>query len=51
MERSGLKFEHFFQKWSKIAKQKKKFVWADFALKNKVETMHPAGLETSGQRV
>ena len=36
-------------KWSKIAKQtKKKFFLADFALQNKVETMLPNGLETSG---
>ena len=32
MERSGLAFEHFFWKWSKIAAQKKVFFFADFAL-------------------
>ena len=51
MERSGLRFEHFAQKWSKIAVQKKVFFLADFALQNMVETTLPDGLETSGQRV
>ena len=32
MERSGLAFEHFCLKWSKIAAQKKVFFVADFAL-------------------
>ena len=32
MERSGLTFEHLVWKWSKIAAQKKKFFFADFAL-------------------
>ena len=39
MERSGLIFEHFVWKWSKIAAQ------------NMVETTLPDGLETSGRRV
>ena len=38
----------FDWKWSEIAKQKKVFFLADFALQTKVET--PDGLETSGQR-
>ena len=37
----------FIQKWSKIATKK---MFADFALQNKVETMLPDGLKTSGQR-
>ena len=41
----------FVWKWSKIAKLKKKFFLADFALQNEVETTVPNGLETSGQRV
>ena len=41
MERSGLRYEHFVWKWSKIA---------DFALQNMVETMLPDRLETSGRR-
>jgi hypothetical protein len=40
----------FVWKWSKIAAQKKKFFFADFALQNMVETTLPGGLETSGQR-
>ena len=32
MERSGLRFEHFSQKWSKIAAQKKIIFLANFAL-------------------
>ena len=40
VERSGLRFEHFFWKWSKLA---------DFALHNMVETTLPNGLETCGQ--
>ena len=32
MERSGLTFEYFVWKWSKIAAQKKVFFVADFAL-------------------
>ena len=47
MEKSGLKF--FVWMWSKIAKQKIVF-WPDFALQYMVETTHPDGLETSGQR-
>ena len=50
MEKSGLTFEHFVWKWSKIAAQKKFFVVAVFALQNMVETTLPDGLETSGQR-
>ena len=49
LERSGLTFEHFVWKWSKIAAQKK-FFFADFALQNMVETTLPDGLETSGRR-
>ena len=41
----------FVWKWSKIAEQNKKFILADFALQNMVETTLPDGLETSGQRV
>ena len=52
MERSGLRFEHFFVwKWSKIAKQKKIVLLADFVCQNLVETTLPDELETSGQRV
>ena len=51
MERSGLTFEHFCFKWSKIAAQKKIVFFADFALQNMVETTLPDGLETSGRRV
>ena len=50
MERIGLRFEIFFWKWSKIAKQKKMFFLADFGLQNMVETTLPDGLETSGRR-
>ena len=32
MERSGVTFEHFVWKWSKIAAQKNVFFFADFAL-------------------
>ena len=38
------------KKWSKIAKQKKNSVLADFALQNLVETKLTDGLVTSGQR-
>ena len=52
MERSGLRFEHFVLKWSKITKQtKNSFFLADFALQNIVETMLPDGLDTSSRRV
>ena len=38
MERSGLRFEHFVWKWSKIAAHKKKFFFfADVALQNVFE--------------
>ena len=47
MERSGLTFEHFVKNCFKPAR-KKKFVFADFALQNMVETTLPDGLETSG---
>ena len=50
MERSGLTFEQFAWKLSKIAVEKKKFFFADFALQNMVETTLPDGLEISGQR-
>ena len=39
---------NFVWKWSKIAKQKNIFFFADFALQNVVETTLPDGLETSG---
>ena len=51
MERSGLIFEHFFWKWSKIAAQKKISFLADVALQNMVETTLPDVLETSGRRI
>ena len=51
MERSGLRFEHFVRKWSKIAAQNKVYFFADFVLQNMVETTLPDGLETSGRRV
>ena len=49
MERSGLRFEHFCLKWSKILPNF--FFFADLALQNMVEIALPDGLETSGQRV
>ena len=51
MERSGLTFEFFVLKWSKIAAQKNISFCADFALQNMVEPTLPDGLETSGRRV
>ena len=42
MERSGLRFEHFVWKWSKIAVQKKVF-FADFAVQNMLKTTLPDG--------
>ena len=49
MERSGLRFEHFFLKWSKIGKQNKiVFFLADFAIKKNM--LIPDGLETYGGR-
>ena len=50
MERSGLRFEHFCLKWSKIAAQNIFFVVADFTLQNMVETTLPDGLETPGRK-
>ena len=50
MEKVVSELNIFVWKWSKIAKQKKMFFWADFALQNMVETMHPDLLGTSGQR-
>ena len=51
MERSGVTFKIFVWKRSKIAAQKKVGFFADFSLKNMVETTLPDGLETSGRRV
>ena len=42
MERSGLTFEHFVWKWSKIAAHFFSF-FADFALQNMLETTLPDG--------
>ena len=50
MERSGLRFEIFSLKWSKMAKQKDIVFLADFVLQNKVETTLPDRLETSGRK-
>ena len=51
MERSGLRFEHFFLK---IVKNRRANIFSsffsDFAFQNMVETTLPDGLETSGQR-
>ena len=44
MERSGLRFEHFFGSGLKLPKKE----MADFALQNMLETTLPDGLETSG---
>ena len=49
LERSGLRIEHFFGKWSKIAAWF--FLKADFVLQNMVETTLLDGLKTSGRRV
>ena len=49
MERSGLRFEFFLWKWSKIAKQKKIYFLFDFALQQMLETTLPDGLENSGR--
>ena len=49
MERSGLIFEHICLKTVKNRRAKKVF-FADFALKNMLETTLPDGLETSGRR-
>ena len=51
MERRVSDLNILVWKWSKIAKPKKKFFWADFALQNKVETTLTDGLETSGRRL
>ena len=51
MERSCLRFEHFVIENCLKSPRKKKFVLADFALQNMVETTLPDGLETSGRRV
>ena len=50
MERSGLIFEHFCLKIVKNCRAIFFFFFAYFALQNMVETTHPDGLETSGQR-
>jgi hypothetical protein len=43
MEKSGLRFEIFVWKWSKIAAQKKIVFFADFAVKNMLKTTLPDG--------
>ena len=41
MEGSGLKFEHFFWKWSKIAKQKNSFFWPILPYKTRWKPRFP----------
>ena len=50
MERSGLRLELFCLKIVKNRCEKRKKIFADFALQNMVETTLPDGLETSGRR-
>ena len=51
MKRSGLRLEYFCLEVVLNRQTKKNvFFLADFALQNKVETMLPNGLETSGLR-
>ena len=51
MKGSGLRFEHFVWKWSKIVALNKVIFLLILILQNMVETTLPDGLETSGQRV
>jgi hypothetical protein len=50
MERSGLRYEHFYLEVVSNHRAKKNSFFADFAVQNMLKTTLPDGLETSGQR-